>query len=203
MSDKYNEKRLTRLGITVMMVAVLAVTALVGYASFEEEDDEVVTVFAGLENDTLQVRSAVMAEASTGFCVGEINFVLSLADGAEPVDFRMTSDTNANGVLSDEGSATHTVVVSYFDKSQRVDDLTWKAEQYGPGDGDSILETGENFRLTVGADVAGNAGLLCNALTPELGAGSAFTVEVTTPNGEILSVERVMPDSLQTIMILE
>ncbi|MFA4835260.1 MAG: hypothetical protein WC749_04225, partial [Dehalococcoidia bacterium] len=152
----------------------------------------------------LQLRGAVLARsAPTQDCAGEIIFMVSLADGAEPVNFTMTGDSNANGLLSDEVPAPHTTMISYTDANQRIDDMTWKVDEYGPGNDDTLLEAGETFRITVGADQNGHDGLLASALNPKLGAITPFAIEVRTPNGEVFSIERTTPDSLNPVMNLK
>ncbi|MDD5093378.1 MAG: hypothetical protein PHV74_03225 [Dehalococcoidia bacterium] len=196
-------KSITRLALSFMLVALLGESALVAYGTFFYEEDKAI-VFAGPEqNSTLQLRGAVLAKADPAQgCVDEMIFTVALADGAEPVNFAMTPDANADGKLNDETAPIHTVMISYVDADQRVDDLTWSFAEYGPGDEDTLLESGENFRITLGADNNGHCGLLQNALSPQLGTSAPFTIEVKTPNGEVLRIERVTPDVYSPVMNL-
>ena len=127
---------------------------------------------------------------------------MALAEEAEPINFTMTEDSDADGLLSDEPSPLHTVVVTYIDNYQRVDDVTWRFRQYGPGDGDNLLESGERFLITVGADKKGRSGLLARALNPDLGAGDTFTIEVRTPDGKVLAIRRAVPPRLTPVVNL-
>lgn len=192
--------KMTVLGIAVIAFAFTAVAAMVSWASLSSNDDGI-KAYAGMEgNGTIEIRGAVIAmcEPATA-SVNELVFTLALAEGAEPVNFTMTGDSDADGKLSDETGSTHTVVISYVDANQRADDLTWRYAEYGPGDGDALLEAGENFRITIGADKNGGSDLLANALNPRLGITTAFTIEVRTPNGEALYIERATPDSLNPV----
>ena len=197
-----DQKGVTRLTIAVILIACAAVAGLLAYTSLSPQETPL-PVFSGLEeNGTLQLRGAVLARGIPDDCATEIIFTVALAGDAEPVNFTMSEDSNANGLLSDETMPVHTVIMSYIDRGQRLDDLTWSFAEYGPGDGDSILEPGENFRITVGADNNGHTGLLGNALNPNLGVETTFTVEVRTPNGKVLAIERTTPDRLDAVVNL-
>lgn len=196
-------KATSRLTIAVIIAASL-VMALLLVDTVLAPEESAVTVFSGLEDGgTLHLRGAVLAlKGDNSASVGEIIFVVAIAEGREPVNFTMTEDSNANGILSDEPMPLHPVVISYVDQYQRVDDLAWRFTEYGPGDGDNLLEAGENFRITVGADKSGRSNLLDYALNPGLGVETAFALEVRMPNGEVLAVERTMPARLDAVMNL-
>ena len=199
-------KATSRLTIAVIIAASLGMAALLADTALAP-GERAVTVFSGLEDgDALHLRGSVLAlkgdtlDPGSG-CVGEIIFVVAIAEDREPVNFTMTGDSTGDGRLSDEPMPLHTVVISYVDEHQRVDDLAWRFTEYGPGDGDSLLEAGENFRITVGADNYGRSNLLDYIRVP-LEANTAFTIEVRTPNGEVLDIRRTTPSRLDAVMNL-
>jgi archaellin len=204
LAEFIKKQGITRMVLSIMLVALVIEAGVISYDTFSSHQDGQISVYGEANgNGTLQLRGAVIAKSDpTQTFVNEVIFTVALADGAEPVNFTMTEDSNANGLLNDEASPIHTVVISYFDANQRIDDLTWKAEQYGPGNGDALLEQGESFRITVGADKNGQSGLFGNIPNPCLGKATAFTVNVKTPNGALLSIERATPDLLSTVMNL-
>ena len=188
--------------LILMIMALIAEGGIITYGMMNSDDATQVMVLAEPEsNATLQLRSAVMA-VGEGDTVEQISLAVSLADGAEPVNFTMTPDSDEDGFLGDEANAIHPVTVSYMDGQQQATDIAWRVDQYGPGDGDVLLEEGETFRIVVGADVAGNDGLLTQALDPALGAATPFTLRIATPDGEILDVERSTPEVISPVMNL-
>ncbi|HAZ31410.1 MAG TPA: hypothetical protein DCY61_01715 [Dehalococcoidia bacterium] len=197
-------KATSRLTIAIILVASLGMAALLADTALAPEE-RAVTVFSRLEDGGgLQLRGTVLAlkgDTLDKGGVAEIIFVVAIAEDGEPVNFTMTGDSTGDGTLSDEPMPLHTVVISYIDQYQRVDDLAWKFTEYGPGDGDNLLEAGENFRITVGADNYGRSNLLDGIRVP-LEANTAFTIEVRTPNGEVLDIRRTTPNRLDTVMNL-
>jgi archaellin len=74
----------------------------------------------------------------------------------------------------------------------------------GTTDGDDLLETGEKFEITIGSDtwhVGG--GNLMDALAPNyLSVNDTFTLEILTPVGAVLVIERTTPPYIDTKMNL-
>ena len=67
----------------------------------------------------------------------------------EAVVFTPQTDSNGDGLLSDETNQANLLVVSYLDSNQLVPDLAWSTSELGRGDGDMDLEHGETFLLTI------------------------------------------------------
>ena len=80
-----------------------------------------------------------------------------------------------------------------MDEGQQVRDLTWTVSEVGKGDGDSLLEAGEKFEVTV----------TLTALSPALGASDTFTLEVTPSQGTVLTVEKTIPSVVDDVMDLK
>ncbi|MCL0070029.1 hypothetical protein M1O53_02980 [Dehalococcoidia bacterium] len=194
-------KATSSLTIAVILVVSLVMAALLAALA---PGERVVTVFSEPEDGgTLHLRGAVLAlKGDNPASVGEIVFVVALGEGRAPVNFAMTGDSTGDGTLGDEPMPLHMVVISYLDQHQRVDDLAWKFTEHGVGDGDNLLEAGENFRITVGADNYGRSNLLDNILRVPLGIDTTFTIEVRTPDGEVLDIQRTTPDRLDAVMNL-
>lgn len=172
-----NDKGVTRLMVTTMVITCVAVAALLVSTTFSSEDEEeegLPAFYAGPDGTgALELRGAVLAEGN-GNEVNRVTFVVAIPDGGEPVNFT-TPPVNV-------------VSVSYDDGKQLVVDAPWTCAQYGVGDDDMMLEPGENFRIDV--DV------------PNPGAGATFAIEVRTPDGEILVMERTLPQELSKVMNL-
>ncbi len=168
-----NERGITRLMVATMLIACLAVAGLIAYATFSTERGEQ-PFYSGLTGDqALELKDAVIARGN-GNTVNRINFSVAIPEGAEPVSFAAPPD--------------NVIVISYDGATRYVDGLNWVAEEYGPGNGNNILEAGEKFRL----DIA-----IPNAQPEEL-----LSIEIRTPDGKILPIQRVLPAELQMVMNL-
>ena len=130
----------------------------------------------------------------------ELVFTVANALEGEPIDFTTTTDSDNDGILSDESSKSHKVIISFSDEYQHVTDLAWTKTAIGKDDGDNLLEDNEKFRITVDLSyVNNNAGLDSR----KLGANRTFTIEVKPPEGAVLNIERTMPAVVKTVNNLD
>ena len=168
-----NEKGVTRLMVATMLVGCLTVAGLVAWVTFSPEEAAQPLYAGPTGEDSLQLRSAVLAQGD-GTGIDSVSFAVQLSGGTDPINLTP--------------SPQNVVVISYEDGRPRADDLFWSCTEYGPGDGDYMLEAGEMFNL--------------NAYTPSPRAGTAFEIQVITPDGKILRIERTIPDELTPVMNL-
>jgi len=181
------------------VAAVFAYTALSAGLFATQKSQE--AVYSGLKEaqSTMELKGSVIA-TDTGVLgasgvVDQISFTVSNVLGGDAIDF--TPPTN--GALGVATSHENKVVINYIDDRQQVDDLYWNITKVGNDDGDYMLEAGEKFQINVG-DIVGAKGDLTDALTiADLGVNTTFTLNVVTPSGAILSIERTTPPSLDTI----
>ena len=173
-----NKKGLSRLSISIIAIACMAVTGLLVYTGVSLQDNSV-SVYGADDSGALELRGTVFARAdvSGSGTVNEIVFTVSIPEDGMPVNFTAPPD--------------NVVKISCTDVDQQAEDMNWKFEEYVIGDGDAMLESGETFLITL--ETAGNV---------NLGPSDNFTIEVRTPDGEVLAVERTMPDDLDPVMNL-
>ncbi len=150
---------------------------------------------------SLELRGGIIATGNDGI-IKQISFVVSNVPGGEPIDFTApTANTTNNGLAA--GNSTNAVIINYHDEDQTVNDLYWTVEKLGNADDDDLLETNERFKISIGSDSAdSDGGNLINALTTDLTADKAFTLEVLTPVGTVLVIERTTPAYIDTEMNL-
>ena len=168
-----NEKGITRLMVATMLIGCLAVAGLVAWVTFSPEEAGQPLYAGPTGEDVLQLRSAVLAHGSSA-AVDSVSFTVQISEGTDPINFTP--------------SPQNVVVISYDDGRPRIEDLFWTCTEYGPGDGDYMLEAGELFNL--------------NVYTPNPGAGNTFEIQVKTPDGNTLTIERTIPDELTPVMNL-
>jgi archaellin len=153
---------------------------------------------------TYQLKGGIIATADeTGSkgTIGQLTFTLALVSGGGHVDFTPPTPSAENNGLSAPDS-NNTIVISYTDKYQHVDNLFWTLEQYGKNNGDNYLEEGELFQITVGGSKAAgqNGGNLVDALDTDLSTDTVFDIEVKASQGATLRIERRTPSYIDNII---
>jgi len=123
-------------------------------------------------------------------------FTVATSLGTDGVDFTTTTDTNQNGLLSDETTKNHKVIISYNDQYQTLTDLAWTKTAIGYNDGTNILKANEKFQITVDL-TAVNDGAANTA--QKLGPNHAFTIEIKPPNGASMVISETMPAKITAI----
>jgi len=187
------EEGITGLETAIILIAFVIVASVFAFVVLStglfsaERGKE--TVFAGLEKarGNLEVRGAVTVTDVGGDGVIDatdpdtIIFNVGLAAGGFPV-------------LLDPTATTNTLALNYIDAQARVPlDGTagdWSVTEV-MGDGDTLLEAGELFEVTV--NMTGTSALDTNEI---------FTVEVIPPSGGALLINRTMPPQIDLVMDL-
>jgi len=199
------EKGITGLETAIILIAFVVVAAVFAYTALSaglfstQKAQE--AVYSGLKEaqSTLELKGAVIATGNiTGDSgiVGEITFTVANVLGGEPIDFTPPSSGAAGLATGND----HKVVINYLDSDQAIDNLYWKVTKLGNDDGDSLLETGEKFQITVGSQ--SGEGNLVDALDSDLTVNRTFSLVVMTPFGAVLTIERITPPYIDKIMNL-
>ena len=210
MLKKYlgKEKGITGLETAIILIAFVVVASVFAYTALSaglfstQKAQE--AVYAGLKEaaSTLELKGGIVAcgnETGATGKVGQLIFTVANVLGGEPVDFTEPSG-GANGTAT--GNA-HRVVINYIDDNQMLSNLYWTVTKVGVDDGDTLLEAGEKFQITIGDIDGGAAGNLVQALDPyTLSVNQKFSFVVMTPIGAILTIERTTPPYIDKIMNL-
>jgi archaeal flagellin FlaB len=207
MFNKYlkHEKGITGLETAIILIAFVVVAAVFAYTALSaglfatQKSQE--AVYSGLTEaqSTLELRGGVIATANAtganGGVVKQISFIVANVLGGEPIDFtEPTANTTTHSGLADPSVSHNKVVIKYLDANQTVSDLYWQASPLGTDNGNALLEANEKFMVTIGDPTAGaGGGNLIDALTTDLGTNQKFTLEILTPAGAILQIERTTP----------
>jgi flagellin FlaB len=214
MYNKYfrKEKGITGLETAIILIAFVVVAAVFAYTALSaglfstQKAQE--AVYSGLKEaqSTLELRGGVIATAGTigaNGTIKQLTFVVSNVLGGEPVDFTMPNPDTGNNSGICAANSTNKVVINYIDNNQVVNNLYWTMTPLGTTNGNQLLETGEKFQITIGSNTTGaNGGNLVDALTVKLSVNDTFTIEILTPIGAILVIERTTPAYIDTKMDL-
>ena len=187
-------KGLTGLGAAIILIsfiitaAAFAFTVLnMGFLTSQKAGE---TISTGLEqsSSSIQIVGAVFAFGNTtADKVRNITIYIGIGAGKIPVDL-----------------SSNKLVVTYQDPYIKVDDIYstnstsngCQIEQI-TGDGDNMLEYGEEFKVTINLEGTaiynGQASLTTN---------DKFHIDIKPPLGSVLTVERWIPPSIDTIMNL-
>ncbi|OGN94567.1 MAG: hypothetical protein A2Y89_04225 [Chloroflexi bacterium RBG_13_51_18] len=202
------EKGITGLETAIILIAFVVVAAVFAYTALSaglfstQKAQE--AVYSGLKEaqSTIEVKGAIIATGNiTGDVgnIGQITFTVSNVLGGEPIDFTAPS----GGALGLATGTSNRVVINYLDSSQEVVNLYWTLAKVGNDDGDSLLETGEKFQITIGALDGAAQGNLVQALGAfQLGCNKTFSLVILTPIGAVITIERTTPPYIDKIMNL-
>lgn len=126
--------------------------------------------------------------------VNELVFMVSVPLKDSVIDITTTSDSDADGLLSDESPKNHRTIFSYLDENQQVADLAWTWTQSGRvfGSSNNLLEWSETMTVTVSL----------KALSPGLQKDGTFTLEVKPEGGAVMRIERTIPAAIDPVMNL-
>jgi archaeal flagellin FlaB len=207
-----NQKGITGLETAIILIAFVVVAAVFAYtvlsAGLFSTQKSQEAVYSGLEStqSTLELKGAVIAKAETSGAnasVGQLTFTVTPVVGGESLDFTPPTGTGDDDGLADSGSE-NSIVITYIDQNQKVEDLFWTADKLGNADLDDLLENGEKFQITIGGNVSAttDGGNLEDALTTALSSNDSFTIEIKTSRGAVLSFARTMPPYIDNIMSL-
>ena len=174
-----------------------------------------------IKGNTIAYKGSVDIDGATSTSDGvdavvKIDITLAVALQGVPVDVTPKYQLDAtNGNLEASGS-TKTLVVNYLDQNQLVKDMAWTVAFSGANDGDFSLEATEKAVLTVWLveyDYDSTSGLYYNLGSTSadpyidtqaelLGNFDPFTLEISPVQGAQLTIEKVVPQSLNAIMNL-
>ncbi len=177
----------------VVVASVFAYTVLsAGIFSAEKSKEAIHSGIETVSSSMEVVGGVVVTDNNSDSNIDQVIYTLANTLTGGPIDLTITTDSDNDGLLSDEATKTHVTVISYMDKSQRVDDIAWTQSQIGRGDSDSLLEPGEKFQITV--DVS--------HLSPRLTTYGRFNLEMKPQKGSTLVLERIIPAKVDSQMDL-
>jgi flagellin FlaB len=196
-SLRKREEGITGLETAIILIAFVIVASVFAFVVLStglfsaERGKE--TVFAGLEKarGNLEVRGALTVSDTDAD--GDIDDT----DGADAdslsddvLVFNLANAAGGFPVSIDPAATTNSVVMNWIDAQDRIADTDYTVNEI-LGDGDSLLEPGELFEMTV--YVPTGSSLVANEI---------FTIEVVPPAGGTLLINRTMPPEIDLIMDL-
>ena len=192
------ERGISGIETAIILLAFVVVASVFSYSILSagifsaEKGKEAIYNALDAVNSTINLKGPVIAEDTNGDgIVDQILFTLTNT-GNGAVNLTITSDSDNDGLLSDEANPTHHTVISYLDTRQRIEDIAWSKSVLGRDDGDNLLEPGERFQITVNL----------TGLTTTVLEYRTFTLEVKPEESSALIIERSIPAQVDPIMDL-
>ncbi len=194
-----DQRGITGLETAIILIAFVVVASVFAYtvlsAGIFSSEKGKEAIHSGLQQargSMIVVGPVVAKDTDSDNDIDQVIFSVANALDGEPIDLSTTTDADSDGLLSDEATKSHLAIVSILDSVQQVADAAWTVTKMGKGDGDNLLEPGEQFEITVSL----------TALTVALDAYDTFTIEVKPESGSTLTLERTLPAVIDDVMDL-
>ncbi|MGA9047406.1 MAG: hypothetical protein WB588_00225 [Dehalococcoidia bacterium] len=189
-----NQKGMTGLETAIILIAFVTVAAVFGYAILSaglfsaEQGKE--TIYAGLNEaqTNLELSGSVVAKSDDSVNVRSILFTVKNAIAGNPID-----------MTPNDGSGHNKCVISLKTKNDYINNVKWSFVPIGADNGNNLLETGEQFEITIDLTDLGSAGSLSENLT----ANQTFTLQVKPSVGSTITIQRQLPPAIGPIMDLD
>jgi archaeal flagellin FlaB len=182
------EKGMTGLETAIILIAFVTVAAVFGYAVlsaglFSAEQGKS-TIYAGLNEakSNLELSGSVLAKGNSEN-VTSILFTVKNAIAGNPIDMTVN-----------DGSGKNKTVISLTTKNDYLNNVEWSKAAIGDDNGNDLLETGEQFEITI--DVSSLA------LSAPLQANDTFSLQVKPSLGSTITIQRELPPAIEPVMDL-
>lgn len=193
------ERGITGLETAIILIAFVVVASVFAYtvlsAGLFSSEKGKEAIHSGLQQarGTMEmVGGVIIKDTNSDDNFDQILITVANALDGEPIDLTTTTDSDSDGLLSDETGKTHTTVISLVDKNQRVDDIAWTKSEVGKGDGDNLLEPGEKMQITVNI----------SQLATRINADDTFTLELKPDQGSAVVIQRTTKSVVDDVMYL-
>jgi flagellin FlaB len=189
-----DQQGMTGLETAIILIAFVTVAAVFGYAIlsaglFSAEQGKS-AIYAGLNEakSNLELSGSVMAKSDDSVNVRSVLFTVKNAIAGNPID-----------MTANDGSGKNKCVISLTTGSDYINNVKWAKTAIGADNGNNLLETGEQFEITVDLTDLGSSGSLSENLT----ANQKFSLQVKPAMGSTITVQRTLPPAIGPVMDLD
>jgi archaeal flagellin FlaB len=188
-----DQSGMTGLETAIILIAFVTVAAVFGYAVLSaglfsaERGKE--TIYAGLNEakSNLELSGSVMAKSDDSVNVRSVLFTVKNAIAGKTID--MTPNSGAT-------AGKNKCVISLKTNSDYINNVKWSKVAIGADNGNDLLETGEQFEITVDLTDLGTA------LSENLTANQVFSLQVKPSLGSTITIQRQLPPAIEPVMDL-
>ena len=129
-----------------------------------------------------------MGNPGTG-AVNTVRFCVKNAVAGNPMDMTPCDGTSNAANKCVIGLATH---------SSYLSNVKWTMESIGTTDSDNLLETGEQFEISIDFNDLGDG----KSLSENITCNDAFNIQVKPSLGSTMTIQRTLPPAIQSVMDL-
>lgn len=227
-----SQRGITGLETAIILIAFVLVGSVFAFtvlsSGVQASEQSRTQVRAGLRDiqNTLSLKGATIgfaAKLGSADVMYKVAFTVTAAMPNEGVDLTPPYLASDTGIDPDVVSgAQYVTVISYLDKDQYLSDIPWSVRFVGTSNGDNVLDRDEVAEITVwlldrdttktvaqddsvaymnGTSDGGGTGGFTSTNTPVV-RGKEFTLEIRPPKGQVISLNRTLPDSVTAVMDL-
>jgi flagellin FlaB len=196
-ANMHREQRgMTGLETAIILIAFVTVAAVFGYAVLSaglfsaERGKE--TIYAGLQQAkaNMEVSGSVIVLADNITSkAAEIKLTVRNAIAGAPIDMTPPGATGANRC-----------VISLTTSDVYYNNILWTIDPIGNGDGDNLLEAGEQMEITIDLAALSTTVPLVTFADPDIDENDWFNIQVKPTQGSTMTIQRTLPAGLDPIM---
>jgi flagellin FlaB len=208
MSNMHSQRGMTGLETAIILIAFVTVAAVFGYAVLSaglfsaERGKE--TIYAGLQQAKANMEvsgSVIVASAApveTNCHIDSIRFTVRNAIAGTPIDMTNADGNNHTG----DSSSTNRCIISLTTPNMYYNNIKWSTQAIGVTDGDYLLESGEQFEVTVTLADLGKDTSDADWADDDIGPNTWFNIQVKPAQGSTMTLQRTLPAGLDNLMDL-
>jgi flagellin FlaB len=212
----------------IVVASVFAYTVLTAGVFSSQKSNEAVNAAVDEVRSSMALKGNVIAyagdvdidgdtsTADATEAVVKVDVTVATALQGLPIDVTPAYQLDGTTEALESSGLTKSLVINFLDRNQRLSDVAWTVAFSGSNDADYSLEATEKAVLTVWLveyDYDTTAGLYYNLGADSndpfvdteaelLGNFDPFTLEISPVQGAQLTIEKVVPQSLNEIMNL-
>ena len=186
---------MTGLETAIILIAFVVVASVFSYAvlsagvfaSHRSEE----SLYQALQKtkSNFELSGSVIAKSDDNATVTEILFTVKNSPAGNPMDLTECDGTE---------EAHNTCVISLTTKSNYFNNVKWSKTAIGSDNGNNLLESGEQFEITLNTADLGEDHILAENLS----FNDAFNIQLKPSLGSTITVQRTLPASIDRIMDL-
>jgi flagellin FlaB len=189
------ERGMTGLETAIILIAFVTVAAVFSYAVLSaglfaaERGKETVYVGLAQAKSNLELSGSCIATSSDNLTVEYIKITVRNAIAGNPIDM-----TECTGVAGSQNKC----VISVSTAADYLNNVKWTRQSIGATDGDNLLETGEQFEITIATADLGTGLTLSSPIV----CNSTVNIQVKPSLGSTITVQRTFPPQIDPVMDL-
>ncbi|MFP3975416.1 MAG: archaellin/type IV pilin N-terminal domain-containing protein [Dehalococcoidia bacterium] len=203
------ESGITGLETAIVLIAFVIVASIFAYTVLSagifssQKAEEAVDTGVDETGSTVKLGGDVIAHCNANLTSVEvIDFTVKAAlETGDSVDLVSPEEE-----VSSNGEVVHSLVISYYDQDDVVKGIYWSVNFYGGYEGAALnntaLDPGEQAMISVNLTREMTGMASTNTTDVEVGPNESFRLEVKPPKGASFTMERRLPSSLSSIMVL-